>query len=77
MIAAHAREELVAAARSLDRILISGDYIVPLFYPPALWVARWPWIGRPSAAPLTGYQIESWWRAPESSQTKGDPGKRP
>lgn len=77
MIAAHEREELVAAARALDRILISGDYVVPLFYPPALWVARWPWIGRPSTAPLTGYQIESWWRAPESSQTKGDPGKRP
>jgi peptide/nickel transport system substrate-binding protein len=77
MIAAHERPGLVAAARALDRILISGDYVVPLFYPPALWVARWPWIGRPTNAPLTGYQIESWWRVPESSQTKPDPGKRP
>lgn len=77
MIAAHDRAELVAAARSLDRILISGDYVVPLFYPPEIWVARWPSIAHPAKPPLTGLQIESWWRIPESSQTKSDSGKRP
>jgi peptide/nickel transport system substrate-binding protein len=77
MIAAHTREELVAAARSLDRILMSGSFVVPLFYLPKLWVARWPWIARPGKAPLTGYAIESWWRMPESSQTNGQREKRP
>jgi peptide/nickel transport system substrate-binding protein len=77
LIAARDRAELVAAARALDRILISGDYVVPLFYPPEIWVARWPWIAHPQQAPLTGLQIESWWRIPESSQIKGDSRKRP
>jgi peptide/nickel transport system substrate-binding protein len=77
LIAARDRGELVAAARALDRILISGDYVVPLFYPPEIWVARWPWIERPSVSPLTGLQIESWWRIPESSQIKDDSRKRP
>jgi peptide/nickel transport system substrate-binding protein len=77
LIAARDRGELVAAARALDRILISGDYVVPLFYPPEIWVARWPWIARPSVSPLTGLQIESWWRIPESSQIKDDSRKRP
>ena len=77
LVAARDRPQLVAAARALDRILISGDYVVPLFYPPEIWVARWPWIARPQQAPLTGLQIESWWRIPESSQIKGDSRKRP
>ena len=76
LIAAHNREELVAATRALDRVLISGDYVVPLFYPPQTWTARWPWIAHPKQAPLTGLQIESWWRIPESSQIKDDSGKR-
>jgi peptide/nickel transport system substrate-binding protein len=76
LIAAHDREELIAAARALDRVLISGDYVVPLFYPPQTWTARWPWIAHPAKTPLTGLQIESWWRIPESSQTKDDSGKR-
>ena len=77
LIAARDRRELVAAARAIDRILISGDYVVPLFYPPEIWVARWPWIAHPEQAPLTGLQIESWWQIPESSQIKGDSRKRP
>src|SRR5579885_147710 len=77
LIAARDRAELVAAARALDRILISGDYVVPLFYPQEIWVAHWPWIEHPAKAPLTGLQIESWWRIPESSQVNGDSRKRP
>jgi peptide/nickel transport system substrate-binding protein len=69
IIAVRTREELVAAARALDRLLMSGIYVVPLFHLPEIWIARWPWIGRPEKAPLTGPLIESWWRVPESAQT--------
>ena len=46
MIAAHARratsrDDFVAATRALDRVLMSGFYVVPLYYPPEQWVARW------------------------------------
>ena len=44
MIAAIARrerrsEDFVAAVRALDRVLMSGFYIVPLFYAPDQWIA--------------------------------------
>jgi len=70
IIAAHAREDLVAAVRALDRLLMSGTYVVPLYHLPDIWIARWPWIGRPATPPLTGPAIESWWRIPESSQRR-------
>jgi peptide/nickel transport system substrate-binding protein len=69
IVAAHAREDLVAAVRALDRLLMSGIYVVPLYHLPQIWIARWPWIKRPDTPPLTGPLTESWWRVPESSQT--------
>ncbi len=65
IVAAHSREELTAAARALDRVLISGFYVIPLFHLPEQWVARWPAIGRPAVTPLAGPQIETWWRNSE------------
>jgi len=56
------RADLVAAVRALDRVLISGHYVVPLFHLPDQWVARWTAIGRPATTSLTGYLPESWWR---------------
>ena len=70
IVAAREREDLVAAVRALDRLLMSGIYVLPLFHLPEIWIARWPWIGRPATPPLTGPMIESWWRVPESSQTR-------
>lgn len=39
LLAARAREDFVAAARTLDRLLISGFYVVPLYYLPDTWLA--------------------------------------
>jgi peptide/nickel transport system substrate-binding protein len=52
--------------RALDRVLISGFYVIPLFYPPAQWVARWTTVGRPATTSLYGYLPETWWREPKS-----------
>jgi peptide/nickel transport system substrate-binding protein len=56
------REDFVAAVRALDRVLISGHYVVPLFHLPNQWVARWTTISRPAATSLFGYLPETWWR---------------
>ncbi len=63
MLKAHGRAEFVSAVRALDRVLISGHYLVPLFHLPEQWVARWSHIGRPQQTSLFGYLPETWWRA--------------
>lgn len=64
MLAARERNEFVSAVRALDRVLISGHYVVPLFYAPEQWVARWSHIAHPERTALTGYLPEAWWQAP-------------
>ena len=68
MIAAllHAQEhdEFVDAVRALDRALISGCYVVPLFYLPDQWAARWTYIEHPAHTSLFGYLPETWWHQP-------------
>ena len=62
MLAAESREDFVAAVRALDRILISGFYIVPFFYAPETWIAYSSKLGRPDVTPLFGVDLAAWWR---------------
>jgi peptide/nickel transport system substrate-binding protein len=61
LLRAREHPEFVAAVRALDRVLISGDYVVPLFYLPKQWVARWSYIRHPERTSLYGYLPETWW----------------
>ena len=61
MLSAKTRENFVAATRALDRLLLSGFYVVPLYFPPKQWVARWKRIEHPSRTSLFGYLPETWW----------------
>jgi peptide/nickel transport system substrate-binding protein len=62
LLAAGTREEVVAAVRALDRVLMSGSYVVPLFHAPEQWIARWTYIERPATTSMHGYVPETWWR---------------
>jgi peptide/nickel transport system substrate-binding protein len=62
MLAARGRDEFVSAVRALDRVLLSGFFVVPLFHHPAQWVARWSHIRRPQTTSLSGFLPETWWR---------------
>jgi peptide/nickel transport system substrate-binding protein len=64
VLRARTRPDLVDAVRALDRVLISGCYVVPLFYLPEQWVARWTTIAHPAPTSLFGYLPETWWRQP-------------
>ena len=66
LLKAESRDDFVAAVRALDRVLISGFYVIPLFHLPAQWVARWNTIGRPATTSLYGYLPETWWREPKA-----------
>jgi peptide/nickel transport system substrate-binding protein len=61
LLAAESHDDFVAAARALDRLLISGFYIVPLFYSPDQWIAYSSTLGRPEKTPLFGVTLDSWW----------------
>ncbi|MCB1506557.1 MAG: ABC transporter substrate-binding protein [Hyphomicrobiaceae bacterium] len=65
MLAARDKESFVSATRALDRVLLSGDYVIPLFYLPRQWVAYWSGLAYPERTPLFGYNIDLWWRKSE------------
>jgi peptide/nickel transport system substrate-binding protein len=67
LLAARQRLEFVAAVRALDRVLMSGIYVVPLYHLPGQWIARWSAIRHPDATSVSGYLPETWWRDPEKS----------
>jgi peptide/nickel transport system substrate-binding protein len=62
LLRARERDEFVSAVRTLDRLLISGFFVVPLFHLPDQWIARWTTIDYPGTTPLFGYLPEAWWR---------------
>ncbi len=61
LLAATVRDDFVAAVRALDRVLLSGFYVIPLYYPPVQWIARWTRIKHPARTSLFGYLPETWW----------------
>lgn len=61
LLAAKTRADFVSAVRALDRVLMSGSYVVPLFHAPAQWIAYWRQLQHPAVTPLYGVQIDSWW----------------
>jgi len=64
LLTAENREDFVAAVRALDRVLMSGLFVVPLFHLPEQWVARWTHVQRPATTSLFGYLPETWWHQP-------------
>jgi peptide/nickel transport system substrate-binding protein len=62
LLAAGERDDFAAAVRALDRILLSGFYVVPLYHLPTQWIAHDTSVKRPAEVPLLGPMIELWWR---------------
>jgi peptide/nickel transport system substrate-binding protein len=77
MLKAEDRTDFVSAVRALDRVLLSGDYVIPLFHLPRQWVAHWSDLKRPETTPLYGYQIDTWWLAPASDTAESSGGGKP
>lgn len=63
LLGARERADFVTAVRALDRVLMSGSYVVPLFHLPEQWVARKATLGVPETTSLYGYQFNTWWQA--------------
>ncbi|QRM53767.1 extracellular solute-binding protein [Sinorhizobium sp. BG8] len=62
IIFAKTREDLVASARALDRVLLAHNYVIPLYYRMNAPIAYWNRIDRPAELPKYGIGFpDSWW----------------
>jgi len=64
VIAAPDRAALVARTRALDRILLSGHYVIPHWHITAFRVAFWDRFGRPAVSPKYDLGFDTWWIDP-------------
>ena len=61
LTAARRRDDLVTAARDLDRLLVRSHLVVPLYYTPVDRFAFWDRFGMPASPPLYGRDFIRWW----------------
>jgi microcin C transport system substrate-binding protein len=62
VIFAKNREELVAASRALDRVLLWNAFVVPQWFAPKVRIAYWNRYGQPETLPgLTPGFMQVWW----------------
>jgi microcin C transport system substrate-binding protein len=62
VLMADTRQDLVTAARALDRVIRAGRYWVPHWYKATHWVAYWDTFGRPATKPKYARGApENWW----------------
>ncbi|WP_295805968.1 extracellular solute-binding protein [uncultured Nitratireductor sp.] len=66
MLNARDMDDYAAAVRALDRLLMSGAYVVPMQHDSDEWVAYWNDLDHPEKTPLYGYKLQTWWHKPES-----------
>ena len=65
------RDDLVAATRALDRVLLWNHYVVPQWNYPKIRTARWDRFGRPSELPkygLSGFPAIWWFDADKAAR---------
>lgn len=61
LLLADSEDEFAAAVRAFDRVLISGEYAVPLFYLPKVWIAHARRLKYPATLPFAGFDVDTWW----------------
>lgn len=59
--AARTRQDLIAAARALDRILMWNYYVLPLYHDASQRIAYWRKLSRPKTVPVYGVRLETFW----------------
>ena len=70
MLSARDRPDFVDATRALDRVLLSGFYVVPLFNQPDQWIAHTASVKRPERTSLFGFLPETLWRESPSTRAR-------
>ena len=61
LIGAKTREDLTTIIHALDRVLLWGHYVIPLYHSNTDRIAYWDFLEYPNITPLYGIVIDSWW----------------
>jgi microcin C transport system substrate-binding protein len=61
VIHAENRASLLASTHALDRVLLSGYYVIPNWHLGYFRVAHWDKFGHPETSPPYALDLESWW----------------
>lgn len=61
LLAAKDTKSFTSSVRSLDRLLLSGDYVIPLYHLKRQWLAHWTYLGHPGKASFYGTLLDTWW----------------
>ena len=66
-------EDLQAATRALDRVLLWGRYVIHFWYQDKAWIAHWNRFGRPETASRFGVGDfpTTWWIDPAKQAAPG------
>ena len=69
LIAAPDRQALITASRALDRVLLSGYYVIPHWHIRSFRVAYWNKLARPAITPKYSLGFDGWWVDPALAET--------
>jgi peptide/nickel transport system substrate-binding protein len=61
LLKASTNEEFTSAVRALDRVILAGDYMIPLFHVQGQWIAYWRRVRPPERTALFGVDFDTWW----------------
>jgi len=76
IIFAKDREELIAATRALDRVLLWHEFVVPQWFSPNVRIAYWNRYGEPEELPgLTPGFLQVWWYDEQMAKELREPSK--
>ena len=61
ILKANAKDDFASAVRALDRVIMSGHYMIPLFHVQGQWIAHWRHLQAPERTALFGPDFDTWW----------------
>ena len=61
IITAHSREDLIAACRALDRVLLWNHFVIPQWHNRVTRIAFWDKLDHPAQWPRYGVDLFAWW----------------
>jgi microcin C transport system substrate-binding protein len=70
VVAAPDRKSLITRTRALDRVLLSGHYVIPNWFNPVQRIAYTKRLTKPAVPPKSGVSIDTWWFKQSGSDKK-------